>query len=136
MKFLVKKICFLLFLLTIFLGWSKVLPKDNNIQYSRENISNYFLGIISADYNYNNKAIKHFKKVESLKSKHSQFNIEFIRTLILLEKFKEAFAFSNSVWTEEDLFFEADLLLGLDSFIKKDHKKAEKYFERLNQISQ
>ena len=71
MKSLVKKICFLLFLLTIFLGESKVLAKDNNIQYSRENISNYFLGIISADYNYNNKAIKHFKKVESLKSKHS-----------------------------------------------------------------
>ena len=43
--------------------------------------------------------------------------------------------FSKSVWDENELFFEADLLLGLDSFIKKDYKNSEKYFERLNKIS-
>jgi tetratricopeptide (TPR) repeat protein len=53
----------------------------------------------------------------------------------LLEKFDEAFIFSKSVWDENELFFEADLLLGLDSFKKKDYKNSEKYFERLNKIS-
>ena len=135
MKFLIKKIYIILFLLTIILTTSEVFAKDSKIQYKRENISNYFLGIIFAKQGYNNEAFKHLKKVQSLKEKHSKFNIEFIRTLVLLEKFDQAFVFSKNVWTEDEFFFEADLLLGLDSFIKKDYANAEKYFERLNKIS-
>ena len=33
---------------------------------------------------------------------------------------------------QDELFFEADLLLGLNFFIKKDYINAEKHFERLN----
>jgi len=102
----------------------------------KKNISNYFSGIISADRYYNNEAFKHLKKVQSLKNRHSKFNIEFIRTLVLLEKFEQAFVFSKSVWNEDELFFETDLLLGLNFFIKEDYINAEKYFERLNKISQ
>ena len=47
----------------------------------------------------------------------------------------EAFAFSKSIWNEEDFFFEADLLLGLESFIKKDYLNAERHFMRINKIS-
>ena len=113
----------------------KALAKDSKTQDSRENISNYFLGIVSANNNFNNEALRYLKKVESLKNKHSKFNVEFVRILVLLEKFDEAFIFSKSVWDENELFFEADLLLGLDSFKKKDYKNSEKYFERLNKIS-
>ena len=135
MKFLIKKIYIILFLLIILLITTKVLARDSKIKYERENISNYFLGVISANQDYNNEAFEYLKKVQSIKNKHSQFNIEFIRTLILLEKFKQAFVFSKSVWNKDELFFEADLLLGLNSFIKKDYVSAEKYFERLNKIS-
>ncbi len=136
MKFLINKIYIILFLLAIFLIQPEASARDNKIQYTRENISNYFFGIISANKDYNNRAFKHLKKVQSLKNRHSQFNIEFIRTLVLLEKFEQAFAFSRSVWLEDELFFEADLLLGLESFIKRDYVSAEKYFQRLNKISQ
>ena len=54
----------------------------------------------------------------------------------MLEKFDEAISFSNNIWKEEDLFFEVDLLLGLNYFMKKDYKNSEKYFERLNEISE
>ena len=135
MKFLINKIYIILFLLAIFLIQSEVFARDNKIRYTRENISNYFFGIISSNKHFNNRAFKHLKKVQSLKNKHSQFNIEFIRTLVLLEKFEQAFSFSRSVWIEDELFFEADLLLGLDFFIKKDYTNAERYFERLNKIS-
>jgi len=135
MKFLINKIYIILFLLAIFLIQSEVFARDNKIRYTRENISNYFFGIISSNKHFNNRAFKHLKKVQSLKNKHSQFNIEFIRTLVVLEKFEQAFAFSRSVWTEDEFFFEADLLLGLDSFIKKDYINAERYFKRLNKIS-
>lgn len=135
MKFLMKKIYIILFLLIILLTANQVFARDSKVQYAREDISNYFWGIISANQNYNNEAFKYLKKVQSLKDKHSQFNIEFIRTLVLLEKFKQAFVFSKSVWDEDELFFETDLLLGLDSFTKEDYTRAEKYFKRLNKIS-
>ena len=135
MKFLTNKIYIILFLLTIFFTQSETYARDGKIQYTRKNISNYFIGIISANKGYNHEAFQHLKKVQSLKNRHSKFNIEFIRTLVLLEKFDQAFAFSKNVWTEDEFFFEADLLLGLDSFIKKDYANAEKYFERLNKIS-
>ena len=128
MKFLINKIYIILFLLALFLIQPEASARDNKIKYNRENISNYFFGIISANKHFNNRAFKHLKKVQSLKNKHSQFNIEFIRTLVLLEKFKQAFVFSKSVWDEDELFFETDLLLGLDSFTKEDYTGAEKYF--------
>jgi len=136
MKFLIKKIYIILFLLVILLIAYEVSAKDSKIEYTRENISNYFLGIISTNQDYNEEAFKHLKKVQSIKNIHSQFNIEFIRTLVLLEKFEQAFVFSKSVWNEDELFFETDLLLGLNFFIKEDYINAEKYFERLNKISQ
>ena len=135
MKFLIKKIYIILFFLTIFLIQLEAFARDSKVLYTRENISNYFLGIVSANNNFNNEALRYLKKVESLKNRHSKFNVEFVRTLVLLEKFDEAFIFSKSVWDENELFFEADLLLGLDSFKKKDYKNSEKYFERLNKIS-
>ena len=135
MKFLIKKINIILFSLTIFLNQSESLARDNNVLYTRENISNYFLGIISAKRDHNREALKYLKKIESLKNVHSEFNNEFIKTLILLEKFEEAFEFSKNIWDENQLFFEADLLLGLEAFIREDYKSAEKYFQRLNKLS-
>jgi len=136
MKFFIKKIYIIFFLLTILLIESEAFARDSSIQYKKKDISNYFSGIISINQAHNdNKAFEYLRKVQSIHNRHSQYNIEFIRTLILLEKFKQAFAFSKNVWTEDELFFEADLLLGLNSFIKKDYKRAEKYFERLNKIS-
>ena len=135
MKYLFKK-NYIVLLLIILLFVSKVFAKDTNIHYSREDISNYFLGSISVNKDHNEEAFKHLKKVQTLKNRHQEYNIKFLRTLILLEKFEHALTFSKSVWDKDVLFFEGDLLLGLDYFIKKDYPNAEKHFERLNNISQ
>ena len=135
MKFPLKKIYIILLLSILLLVGPKVFARDSKIQYTSENISNYFLGIVSTNQDYNNQAFKYLNKVQSIKNRHSQYNIEFIRTLVLLEKFKQAFFFSKNVWNEDELFFEADLLLGLNAFIKRDYASAEKYFERLNTIT-
>ena len=110
MKFFVKKIYFTLFLLIVLLIDLEVLAKSRNVDYTKDNISNYFSGVILAKQGYNDRAFKYLKKVESLKNKHSKFNIEFVRTLILLERFKEAFTFAKSVWAEDEFFFEAEML--------------------------
>ena len=135
MKYFIKKIYSILFLVTILVSGTETFSKGSKIEYSEDNISNYFSGIISANQDYTRAAFKYLNKVQSLKNSHSNFNVQFIHTLILLEKFEQAFAFSKSIWRADELFFEADLLLGLESFINKDYLNAEKYFKRLNKIS-
>ena len=95
MKFSFKKIYIVLILLILLLIESKAFAKDNNISYTSKNISNYFSGIISVNQDYTNEAFRYLKKVQSLKNKHSRFNIEFIRTLVMLGDFEQAFAFSK-----------------------------------------
>ena len=135
MRYFIKNIYFILLLITILFLDTETFGKDSKVKYSRNNISNYLSGIVSVNQDYTNAAFKYLNKVQSLKNDHSNFNVQFIRTLILLEKFEQAFAFSKDVWLEDEYFFEADLLLGLESFIEKDYLNAEKHFERLNKIS-
>jgi len=137
MKLLIKKTYIIFLFFIIILSESLVNARENNIEYNKRDISNYFSGIISINQDYNNKeAFKYLNNIKSIHNIHSQYNIEFLRTLVLIEKFKKANDFSKKVWSENELFFEADLLLGLNSFIKRDYKNAEKYFERLNKITQ
>jgi len=135
MKFLIKKIYIILFLLSILFGSTSLYAKDNIIKYSKEDISNYFFGTVSANqYNNNAEAFKYFNKIKFESNRHSRLNTELLRTLILLEKFKSAFIFSEKVEKMNESFFEADLLLGLNYFLKKDYISAEKYFKRLSEI--
>lgn len=135
MRYFIKNIYFILLLITILFLDTETFGKNSKVKYSRNNISNYLSGIVSVNQDYTNAAFKYLNKVQSLKNDHSNFNVQFIRTLILLEKFNQAFAFSKDVWLEDEYFFETDLLLGLEFFIKNDYLNAEKHFERLNKIS-
>ena len=133
MKFKLKKIYIILLL--VILIQPKVFARDNKALYTRENISNYFLGIISAKNYDSEKTYKYLKKVQLLKNHHSTYNIEFLHNLVVLEKFDKALAFSRNTWKADELFFEGDLLLGLNFFKNKDYKNAEKHFKRLNNSS-
>ena len=135
MKFFFKKNCLILLWMMILSLNTKVYCKNFNIKYPKEDISNYFIGIVSAKQDYTSSAFKHLNKIQYLQDNHINFKIEFIRTLILLEKFDEAFDFSKKSWTEDELFFESDLLLGINSFISEDYENAKKYFKRLNNFS-
>ena len=135
MKLVIKKILIIFFFSIFLLRAEEVFAQENKTQIKKESISNYFSGIVSNNQYNTNKAYKYLNKVEELKKNHTQFNVEYIKALIMLEKFEQAFSFSKSIWKEDELFFEVDLLLGLNYFIKKEYKKAEKHFERLNKIS-
>ena len=135
MKYTKKTIYFILLVLIFTFSSSQTFSRDTKFKYSKEDISNYFSGIISLNQNYSSAGFKYLNKVKSLKNIHSDFNIKFIRLLVLLEKFDQAFAFAKDVWKEEEFVFEIDLLLGLEAFLKNDYIDAEKYFLRLNRIS-
>jgi len=132
MKNFIKKKYSYFFVLVILIFPLDAYSKNTNIKYTNGNISNYFLGIISANQNYANEAYKYLNKVKSLKNIHPNYNTQFIRTLVLLDKFEQAFSFSKDLEKEDKLFFEADLLLGLEYFINKDYKNAKKHFQRLS----
>ena len=135
MKYMTKKI-FLYFFLIAILFIEPLSAKDQRIEYSRNDISDYFYGIISVSKNNTNTAYQYLDRIQFLKDSHSNFNIKFIHTLILLEKYKQAFNFAKSVWSEDNYILEVDLLIGLDFFIKKNYSSAEKHFERLNKLLQ
>ena len=135
MKYTKKTIYFILLVLIFAFSSSQTFSRDTKFKYSKDDISNYFSGVISLNQNYSTTGFKYLNKVKSLKNIHSDFNIKFIRLLVLLEKFDQAFNFAKDVWKEEEFVFEIDLLLGLEAFLKKDYINAEKYFLRLNRIS-
>ena len=60
-----KKIYIILLLLILI--QSKVFARDNKVLYTRENISNYFSGIVSAKNYDNHETYKYLKKVQLLK---------------------------------------------------------------------
>ena len=135
MNLLVKKINFVITLFIVFLLTLNAFSKESDFRYSRDNVSNYFLGTISNSKNNFISAYKYLNKAQSIKKNHTKFNSQFIHTLIFMNKFDQAFKFSRDIWKEEEYFFEADLLLGLESLLKKNYEKAEKHFSRLNKIS-
>ena len=105
MKFCIKNVYLIFFLIFSLSYATETLGKDKKIQYSKDNISNYFSGTVSANYNLTSNTFKYLNEVQFLKTRHSNYNIQFLRTLILLKKFEEAFSFSKSVWNEGEFFF-------------------------------
>ena len=78
MKNLIKKTYFTLilsiFLFQVLINASYASKKE----YSKYIISNYFSGIVSLNYNNENKAFEHLNKVQYLKARHANYNIQFI----------------------------------------------------------
>tara|TARA_B100001123_G_C15303514_1_gene1021821 strand:+ start:62 stop:1768 length:1707 start_codon:yes stop_codon:yes gene_type:complete len=135
MKYFKKNIYLVFLYINISLISVTVFDNNAKASYSKDDVFNYFSGIVALSQNNTTSGFKYLKKINSLKNVHYNYNIKFLRSLVLLNKFDEAFSFSKEVWDEEILYFDADLLLGLNSFIKKDFINAEKYFSRLNKFS-
>ena len=110
---MIKKIFLFLFLTSILFN-DLSFAKDRKIQYTSEDISDYFYGIVSASKNETDTAYQHLNKIQFIKDSHSNFNVKFIHTLILLEKYKQAFNFAKSVWSEDNYILEQAEEEGID----------------------
>lgn len=136
MKNFLKRICLKTILALMVFFHFEAIGLENKSKYSTENFTNYLSGVISLNTNNNEEALKYFREIDFKNFNHNNFNLEFIRTLVLLEKFDEAITFSKDTWNKEDDIFEADLLIGINYFMRKDYIKAEQHFKRLNKISE
>ena len=114
-----------------------VYSKNNYInEFNYKDLSNYF----SAQVSYNNQesvdALNFFKSSKSLINKHNPYLKQYIFSLILEGKVKTAIKElkSNKNRKNSD-FFEAYLLLIIDSINKNDFKKTTKYLNNLPKFS-
>jgi len=135
MKFYIKNIYLILIIIISFSNLDGAFGKETKTEYSRENISNYFSGTLSSKYSHYGNAYEYLDKIKDLSAKHDNYKVRFLNTLIQLRKFDEAFNFSEKIWRREELFFEVELIMGLNFFVKKNYSKAEMHFRRLGKIS-
>ena len=133
MKYFFKKIYLLFFLISFFIGQTTVFGKSNKIEYSRYTVTNYLSGIMFANQDLSNRAFSHLNKIRYLKNSHENFSIQFLRTLILLDKFDQAFIFSKNAAQGDRNFFESSLLMGLNDIVNENYQNAEKHFSKMNE---
>jgi len=114
-----------------------VYSKNNYInKFNYKDLSNYFSAKVSYDNQKNVDALKFFKSSKSLINKHNPYLKQYIFSLILEGKVNKAIKElkSNENRKNSD-FFEAYLLLIIDSINKNDFKKTTKYLNNLPKFS-
>ena len=114
-----------------------VYSKNNYInEFNYKDLSNYFSAKVSYDNQKNVDALKFFKSSKSLINKHNPYLKQYIFSLILEGKVNKAIKElkSNEDRKNSD-FFEAYLLLTINSINKNDFKKTIKYLNDLSKFS-
>ena len=114
-----------------------VYSKNNYInEFNYKDLSNYFSAKVSYDNQKNVDALKFFKSSKSLINKHNPYLKQYIFSLILDGKVKTAIKELKSNENKKNSdFFEAYLLLIIDSINKNDFKKTTKYLNNLTKFS-
>jgi len=106
--------------------YSKASDKND---FNQKYLSNYFSALVSSDNQKNDDAIKFFNSSKFLINKHDNFLREYVFSLILDGQVKKAI--KQIKRSSNSNFFEANLLLTLDSLTKKKYKQAGKRLKKL-----
>lgn len=123
---LVKKIKILIIILLLYQSplYSKSLSFD---EINSKNLSKYFSGIIAFENNQNLKALDYFQGSKALLNKHDPYLKRYIYSLVLENKISQAI---NLIKLNKDNdnanFFDAHILLVIDSLKKNNFDKAKK----------
>ena len=94
-------------------------------------LSNYFSGIVAYDNNDNSEALKFFKSSRILIKQHESYLEKYIYTLVLEGNVRDATnEIKNNLTENNSNFFEAQLLLALESLKKKNYKKSKDHLKQ------
>ena len=100
---------------------------DFNTRY----LSNYFSGIVAYNNLSNSEALKFFKSSKFLIKKHTPYLERYVYSLVLEGKVKQATNEIKQNLTENNsIFFEAHLILALESLKNKNYKKSKEHLLR------
>ena len=113
-----------------------VYSKNNYInEFNYKDLSNYFSAKVSYGNQKNSDALKFFKSSKSLINKHNPYLKQYIFSLILEGKVNTAIKELKSNENKKNSdFFEAYLLLIIDSINKNDFRKTAKYLNNLKKF--
>ena len=101
-------------------------------EFNQKYLSNYLSALISYDNQNNDKALEFFNSSKFLIKKHDNFLKKYVFSLVLDGQVKNAIdqiKFSKNA--QNSNFFEANLLLTLDSFKKKNFKQVSERLKKL-----
>ncbi len=122
-----KKIILILFLFLLYQTQSY--SKSNSLEkIDAQNLSNYFSGIVASQNKNNSKALNFFNSSKILINTHDAFLKRYLNSLVLENKVSHAISVIKINNEKKNTnFFEANLLLIIDSLKKDDLDKAKKY---------
>ena len=105
--------------------------KSKNLNdFNTSHLSNYFSGIVAYDNNDNSQALKFFKSSKYLIKEHNSYLENYINTLVLEGRTQHAASeIKKNLTKENSNFFEAHLLLALDSLKSENYKKSKKHLQ-------
>ena len=122
-------------ILTIFFIFFPLGVKSKNIyskDFNSKELSNYFSGIISHNNQKNEQSLKYFKSSKQLLNKHDEYFRRLIFSLVLNQNVDRAIQeikfLKNKKQSE---FFEAQLILLIDSINKKNFDKTKIYLNSI-----
>ncbi len=105
--------------------------------FDEDNVHNYFSALIASDNNRNIESLSYFNSSKKLKESHPSYIKKYIYSLVLSGKVNKAIneikLTKNKKFTD---FFEAHLLLAIDSLKKKNYKKSLDYIEQLKKYEE
>lgn len=122
------------FLVILLIYQSPVYSKNNDIQkFNSKILSSYFSALVSYDNQKNIDALKFFNLSNSLINRHDPYLKQYVFSLVIEGKINQSIKqLKQSLGEKSSDFFEAYLILMLDSIKKKNFKKSNRY---LNQLS-
>ena len=95
----------------------------------RFRISEYFSGILLLNENQYEGSLKYLEKLNGLESKHKNYSIKYLYSLVNSGKFKEAFNYSRKLEKKKLDIFESDLISGIFHIKNSNMDLAKKYFD-------
>jgi len=120
-----KLVLILLFYQSPLYSKSKTL-NDFNSRY----LSNYFSGIVAYEKSDNSQALKFFRSSKLLIKKHNLYLENYIYALVLEGKVQQAISeIKQNLTADNSNFFEAHLLLAIESLKRKNYKKSREYLQ-------
>ena len=117
---------FIIILISILLYQTSLSSKSRSLnEFKSKNLSKYFSGIVAFDNKKNSEALNFFNSSKILLNKHDKFLERLVMSLVLEGKVTQAINIIKTNYKKDNSkFFEAYILLSLDSLKKNEIKKA------------
>ena len=122
---------FFKFIIIILLYQSPLYSKSKTLNdFNSRYLSNYFSGIVAYENKNNSEALKFFQSSKLLIKRHDSYLEKYVYSLGLEGKIQQAInEVKKNLTKNNSNFFEAHLILALDSLKRKDYKKSKEHLK-------